>query len=330
MANSQDVAAIQAQIAALQAQLQEILAQPAPKPEVEGGQDDIELTHGLLTRLEGKPRADQWLRQVEASMPEAVEQALAGGSDFDAAKEEGGDNIESTHSLLARIGGKPLADQWLRQVDAAKEEGGDNIESTHSLLARIGGKPLADQWLRQVDAAKEEAGTEASMPEAVEQASADRDAIPTGYGPETFEEAGARAAKEEKAKAPLDVARQAEAKKMEQAEKEAGTAKHTTRVGRDLRRQKKQEKELSAREKERMQAPDPMEGEYEAQMAEEEDAPDDEALLLFDVVHGKGSFDPNSSMDLGKLAEIKKNLIRDEYKGLTPEQFALKMYREAA
>ena len=296
MANSQDVAAIQAQIAALQAQLQEILAQPAPKPEVEGGQDDIELTHGLLTRLEGKPRADQWLRQVEASMPEAVEQALAGGSDFDAAKEEGGDNIESTHSLLARIGGKPLADQWLRQVDAAKEE----------------------------------AGTEASMPEAVEQASADRDAIPTGYGPETFEEAGARAAKEEKAKAPLDVARQAEAKKMEQAEKEAGTAKHTTRVGRDLRRQKKQEKELSAREKERMQAPDPMEGEYEAQMAEEEDAPDDEALLLFDVVHGKGSFDPNSSMDLGKLAEIKKNLIRDEYKGLTPEQFALKMYREAA
>ena len=235
MANSQDVATIQAQIAALQAQLQEILAQPAPKPEVEGGQDDIELTHGLLTRLEGKPRADQWLRQVEASMPEAVEQA-----------------------------------------------------------------------------------------------SADRDAIPTGYGPETFEEAGARAAKEEKAKAPLDVARQAEAKKMEQAEKEAGTAKHTTRVGRDLRRQKKQEKELSAREKERMQAPDPMEGEYEAQMAEEEDAPDDEALLLFDVVHGKGSFDPNSSMDLGKLAEIKKNLIRDEYKGLTPEQFALKMYREAA
>ena len=58
--------------------------------------------------------------------------------------------------------------------------------------------------------------------------------------------------------------------------------------------------------------------------------PDDESLLLFDAVHGKGSFDPNSSMDLGKLAEIKKNLIRDEYKGLTPEQFALKMYREAA
>ena len=49
-----------------------------------------------------------------------------------------------------------------------------------------------------------------------------------------------------------------------------------------------------------------------------------------EAVHGKGSFDPNSSMDLGKLAEIKKNLIRDEYKGLTPEQFALKMYREAA
>jgi len=58
-------------------------------------------------------------------------------------------------------------------------------------------------------------------------------------------------------------------------------------------------------------------------------APDDQAEALFETVHG-GSFDPNSSMDRGKLEAIKKNLVRDEYKGLTPNQFALKMYREAA
>jgi len=57
--------------------------------------------------------------------------------------------------------------------------------------------------------------------------------------------------------------------------------------------------------------------------------PDDQALDLFATVHG-GPFDPNSSMDRGKLATIKENLVRDEYKGLTPNQFALKMYREAA
>jgi len=118
MENSQDAAAIQAQIAALQAQLQEILAQPAPEPEVEGGQDDIESTHSLLTRVGGKPVADQWLQQVdavkeeagtEASMPEAVEQSLAKG---------GRDDIELAHGLLTRTHGKPAADQWLQQVDA--------------------------------------------------------------------------------------------------------------------------------------------------------------------------------------------------------------------
>jgi len=113
-----------------------------------------------------------------------------------------------------------------------------------------------------------------------------RRAIPTGYGPETFKNAEARAAKEEKAKAQLDVARQAEAKKMEQAEKEARTAKHTTRVRRDLRRQKKQEKELRAREKERMQAPDPMEGEYEAQMAEEEGVREKKRMQAPDPMEG--------------------------------------------
>ena len=57
--------------------------------------------------------------------------------------------------------------------------------------------------------------------------------------------------------------------------------------------------------------------------------PDDQAEALFETVHG-GPFDPNSSMDRGKLEDIKKNLVRDEYRGLTPNQFALKMYREAA
>ena len=58
-------------------------------------------------------------------------------------------------------------------------------------------------------------------------------------------------------------------------------------------------------------------------------APDDQAEALFRTVHG-GPFDPNSSMDRGKLAKIKENLVREEYQGLTPNQFALKMYREAA
>jgi hypothetical protein len=53
------------------------------------------------------------------------------------------------------------------------------------------------------------------------------------------------------------------------------------------------------------------------------------AESLFATVHG-GPFDPNSSMDRGKLEQIKANLVRDEFKGLTPNQFALKMYREAS
>jgi hypothetical protein len=57
--------------------------------------------------------------------------------------------------------------------------------------------------------------------------------------------------------------------------------------------------------------------------------PDDQAESLFATVHG-GPFDPNSSMDRGKLEDIKKNLVREEFQGLTPNQFALKMYREAA
>ena len=56
---------------------------------------------------------------------------------------------------------------------------------------------------------------------------------------------------------------------------------------------------------------------------------DAQAMDLFKTVHG-GDFDPKSSMDKTKLAQIKENLTKDEYKGLTPNQFALRMYREAA
>ena len=56
---------------------------------------------------------------------------------------------------------------------------------------------------------------------------------------------------------------------------------------------------------------------------------DAQAMDLFKTVHG-GDFDPKSSMDKTKLAKIKENLMKDEYKGLSPNQFALRMYREAA
>lgn len=56
---------------------------------------------------------------------------------------------------------------------------------------------------------------------------------------------------------------------------------------------------------------------------------DAQAMDLFKTVHG-GDFDPKSSMDKTKLAQIKENLTKDEYKGLSPNQFALRMYREAA
>ena len=55
---------------------------------------------------------------------------------------------------------------------------------------------------------------------------------------------------------------------------------------------------------------------------------DPQAIELFNTVHGK--FDPASSVDKKKLAQIKENMAKDEYKGLSPNQFALKMYREAA
>ena len=56
---------------------------------------------------------------------------------------------------------------------------------------------------------------------------------------------------------------------------------------------------------------------------------DAQAMDLFKTVHG-GDFDPKSSMDKTKLAKIKENLMKDDFKGLSPNQFALRMYREEA
>ena len=56
---------------------------------------------------------------------------------------------------------------------------------------------------------------------------------------------------------------------------------------------------------------------------------DMDAMNLFRVVHG-GDFDPKSSMDKKKLSQIQENLTKDDFKGLSPNQFALKMYRDAS
>ena len=56
---------------------------------------------------------------------------------------------------------------------------------------------------------------------------------------------------------------------------------------------------------------------------------DAQAMDLFKTVHGS-DFDPKSSMDKTKLAKIKENLMKDDFKGLSPNQFALKMYRDAS
>ena len=50
------------------------------------------------------------------------------------------------------------------------------------------------------------------------------------------------------------------------------------------------------------------------------------AIELFKTVHG-GEFDPKSSMDKRKLAEISEMLADKENAGLSPNQFALKLYR---
>jgi hypothetical protein len=81
--------------------------------------------------------------------------------------------------------------------------------------------------------------------------------------------------------------------------------------------------------------------EEEFRIGEEPTGPDDpryaeapssekDALALFEVVHGKGSFSPKSRVDARKLKQIKENLMRKEFQGLTDNQFALKMYREAS
>lgn len=55
---------------------------------------------------------------------------------------------------------------------------------------------------------------------------------------------------------------------------------------------------------------------------------DAEAEKLFAVTHG-GPFDPKSKMDKGKMERIKALMADPSSKGLTPNQFALRIYRQS-
>ena len=102
------------------------------------------------------------------------------------------------------------------------------------------------------------------------------------------------------------------------------------------RERMRQGEEARKAEEERMSAPDPMEGKYEASLAEqakEQEAEDAEAEMdpaleeLFKDVHG-GPFDPKSKTDLRKMGEIKRLLAEQGGQGdMTNNQFALKLYR---
>ena len=70
---------------------------------------------------------------------------------------------------------------------------------------------------------------------------------------------------------------------------------------------------------------EPAKAEPEAQ-PEPAEADPQKAIELFKTVHG-GKFDPKSSMDKRKLAEISEMLADPENASLSPNQFALKLYR---
>ena len=94
-------------------------------------------------------------------------------------------------------------------------------------------------------------------------------------------------------------------------------------VARDQKRKRRAERKAA-------KAADAADDEVDVSDAAEAVPVDDaQAMDLFKTVHG-GDFDPKSSMDKTKLAKIKENLVKDEYKGLSPNQFALRMYRKAA
>ena len=87
-----------------------------------------------------------------------------------------------------------------------------------------------------------------------------------------------------------------------------------------------------------VEAVDPDEGApnfEEMEMPEEKAAPKakmaltpDQAKELFKTVHG-GEFDPNSSMDKRKLKEIEETALEmGGLGGMSPNQFALKIYRK--
>ena len=53
---------------------------------------------------------------------------------------------------------------------------------------------------------------------------------------------------------------------------------------------------------------------------------DQKAIDLFKTVHAT-EFDPKSSMDKGKIDKMKKLLAGNKGKKMTPNQFALQVYR---
>ena len=149
----------------------------------------------------------------------------------------------------------------------------------------------------------------------------------------------ARKAEEERMSAPDPMEGKYEASLAEQAkEQEAEDAVEAKRrtIKRDQKRKKRREKKARKAEEKRMSAPDPMEGKYEASLAEqakEQEAEDAEAEMdpaleeLFKDVHG-GPFDPKSKTDLRKMGEIKRLLAEQGGQGdMTNNQFALKLYR---
>ena len=63
-----------------------------------------------------------------------------------------------------------------------------------------------------------------------------------------------------------------------------------------------------------------------ARIVPEEPTTDSTALSLFEKTHG-GPFDPKSSMDKKKMAAITNLMGQEGSDKLTPNQFALKIYR---
>ena len=101
-------------------------------------------------------------------------------------------------------------------------------------------------------------------------------------------------------------------------------------VARDQKRKRKAERKAAKEERKAAKEEEAADGDVDVSGAAKAVPVDDmDAMNLFRVVHG-GDFDPKSSMDKKKLSQIQENLTKDDFKGLSPNQFALKMYRDAS